>query len=100
MKGCRHKLDVLAGTTLVQTPSSVLSLAHALRSSLGEVLLLRGCSLTLSSLPRHRSLANGNGDHSYDSRHDFENGCVASRSDDDGGFEIDVGVTETSLAMS
>jgi len=63
------------------------------------LLLLRGYSLTLSSLPRHQSSASGNGGHSSGSRRDFENGCVANRSDDDVGCGIGVEVNETSLAV-
>ena len=63
-------------------------------------MLLHGYSLTQNSLPRHQSLVTGNDDRFGGSRHGFESGYVASRNDDDEGFEIDVGVTETSLAMN
>ena len=62
--------------------------------------LLHGYSLTLNSLPRHQSSVTGNDDHSGDNRHGFESGSEASRNDDDEGFEIDVGATETSLAVN
>lgn len=63
------------------------------------VLVLRGCSLTLNSLLRHQSWASGIDDRSCDSRRGFESDYGANRSDDDAGFEIDVLVTETALAM-
>ena len=63
------------------------------------MLLLRDCSLNLSSLLRHQSWASGNDDRSCDSRHDFGSDCAENTNGDDVGFEIDVWVSETSLAM-
>ena len=62
------------------------------------MLLLRDCSLNLNSLPHLQSSANGTDDRFCGSRHGFENGYEANRTDDDAGFENDVVVIETSLA--
>jgi hypothetical protein len=54
--------------------------------------------LTLSSLQRRQSWATWIDDRFGDIRHGFENDYVASMSGDDGGFESDVLVIETSPA--
>jgi len=63
------------------------------------VLLPHGYSLNQSSLLCHQSWASGIDDRSGDSPRGFGNGYGESMNDDDVGFEIDVSVIETSLAI-